>query len=75
MPGLWPCLDQASTHWIVSFMFRPRSALALGKKDVALPQSSPTIITEDEVIKEELKSVFYFSAGISYWLNTKKTKG
>ena len=42
---------------------------------LALPQSSPTIITEDEVIKEELKSVFYFSAGISYWLNTKKTKG
>jgi len=42
---------------------------------LALPQSSPTIITEDEVIKEELKRVFYFSAGISYWLNTKKTKG
>ncbi|PWL37626.1 hypothetical protein DKG77_15110 [Flagellimonas aquimarina] len=39
---------------------------------LALPQSSATITTEDSVITEDLESVFYFSAGISYWFNTKK---
>ena len=39
---------------------------------LALPQSSATITTEDTVITEDLESVFYFSAGVSYWFNTKK---
>mgnify|MGYP001819687115 CR=1 FL=1 len=39
---------------------------------LALPQSSATIITEDEVLTEDLESVFYFSAGISYWFGTEK---
>ena len=41
---------------------------------LALPQSSATITTEDGVITEELKSTFYFSAGISYWFHPKKTQ-
>ncbi|MFX0557882.1 hypothetical protein ACOCEA_13870 [Maribacter sp. CXY002] len=36
---------------------------------LAMPQSSATITTEDAVIEEDLDSVFYFSAGISYWFN------
>jgi hypothetical protein len=39
---------------------------------LALPQSSATITTEDAVLTEELESTFYFSAGISYWFNSKK---
>lgn len=39
---------------------------------LALPQSSATITTEDTIITEDLESTFYFSAGISYWLNPKK---
>ncbi|NAY90773.1 hypothetical protein GTQ34_02480 [Muricauda sp. JGD-17] len=39
---------------------------------LALPQSSATITTEDSVITEDLESVFYFSAGISYWFDTKR---
>ncbi len=41
---------------------------------LALPQSSASITTEDAVITEELKSTFYFSAGISYWFHPKKTQ-
>jgi hypothetical protein len=40
---------------------------------LALPQSSATIVSEDTIIKEELESTFYFSAGISYWFHPKKT--
>lgn len=39
---------------------------------LALPQSSAKITTEEEVITEELKNTFYFSAGISYWFPSKK---
>ncbi|WP_273568548.1 hypothetical protein [Maribacter halichondriae] len=38
----------------------------------AFPQSSATITTDDSVISEDLESVFYISAGIAYWFNTKK---
>ncbi|SEK30504.1 hypothetical protein SAMN04488008_101236 [Maribacter orientalis] len=41
---------------------------------LAIPQNSATITTEDMVITEDLESTFYFSAGISYWFNTKTTK-
>ena len=41
---------------------------------LAIPQTSATITTEDMVITEDLESTFYFSAGISYWFNTKTTK-
>ena len=41
---------------------------------LAFPQSSATITTADTVITEDLENVFYFSAGISYWLYTKKRK-
>ena len=41
---------------------------------LAFPQSSATITTEDTVIKEDLKEVFYWSAGVSYWFNTRKEK-
>ncbi len=41
---------------------------------LALPQSSATITTEEAVIKEDLESTFYFSAGISYWFHPKKTQ-
>lgn len=40
----------------------------------AFPQSSATITTEDAVITEDLKNVFYWSAGISYWFHNKKDK-
>lgn len=40
---------------------------------LAFPQSNATIVTEDAIIKEDLKEVFYFSAGISYWFNTAKS--
>lgn len=40
----------------------------------AFPQSTATITTVDAVIKEDLKNVFYWSAGISYWFYTKKKK-
>ncbi len=40
----------------------------------AFPQSSATLTTVDGVFKEELENVFYWSAGISYWFNTKKRK-
>ncbi len=39
---------------------------------LAFPQSNATITTEDAVIKEDLESVFYWSAGISYWFQVKK---
>ena len=39
---------------------------------LAFPQSSATFTTEVAVFKENLKEVFYWSAGISYWFNTKK---
>ena len=38
---------------------------------LAIPQTNATITTEDMVITEDLESTFYFSAGISYWFNTK----
>ncbi len=41
---------------------------------LAIPQSSATITTEDAILSENLESVFYFSAGISYWFSTKKEK-
>lgn len=34
---------------------------------LALPQNSATIFNEDTLITEDLKPVFYWSAGISYW--------
>ena len=40
----------------------------------AFPQSSATITTENSIIKEDLKDVFYWSVGISYRFNTKKEK-
>jgi len=42
------------------------------KPVVAFPQSSATITTEDTVIAEDLRTVFYWSAGLSYWFVTKK---
>ncbi|MCX2720093.1 hypothetical protein [Lentiprolixibacter aurantiacus] len=39
---------------------------------LALPQSSATITTEEAVFEEDLESTFYFTAGISYWFNSKK---
>ncbi|WP_339833719.1 hypothetical protein [uncultured Flavobacterium sp.] len=39
---------------------------------LAFPQSNATFTTEDAVFKENLKEVFYWSAGISYWFNTSK---
>lgn len=39
---------------------------------VAFPQSSASITTENAVYKEDLESVFYWSAGISYWIKTGK---
>lgn len=41
---------------------------------LAIPQTSATITTEDDVFTEDLESTFYFSAGISYWFYTKKEK-
>ena len=38
----------------------------------AFPQSNATITTNETILKEDLKNIFYWSAGISYWLNTKK---
>lgn len=38
---------------------------------LALPQTSATITTEDDVITEDLESTFYFSVGISYGFHTK----
>jgi len=41
---------------------------------LAFPQSNATIVTEHGIIQEDLKEVFYFSAGVSYWFNTSKMK-
>jgi hypothetical protein len=38
----------------------------------SFPQNSATITTEDAVIKKTLRK-FYWSAGVSYWFNTRKT--
>lgn len=38
----------------------------------AFPQSNATITTNEIILKEDLKNIFYWSGGISYWLNTKK---
>ena len=37
---------------------------------MAFPQSSATIISEDNIVEEDLKPVFYWSAGISYWFKS-----
>ena len=37
----------------------------------AMPQSSATIVTDNDVIEEDLKSTFYFTAGISYFFTIK----
>ena len=37
---------------------------------MAFPQSSATIINEDTIVEEDLKPVFYWSAGISYWFKS-----
>ncbi|MGB5385612.1 hypothetical protein [Eudoraea sp.] len=37
---------------------------------MAFPQSSATIINEDTIIEEDLKPVFYWSVGISYWFKS-----
>ncbi len=37
---------------------------------MAFPQSSATIINEDTILTEDLKPVFYWSAGISYWFKS-----
>ncbi|MFO8146380.1 MAG: hypothetical protein R6U03_03215 [Gillisia sp.] len=39
---------------------------------MAFPQSSASITTESAVYQEDLESVFYWSAGISYWIKTGK---
>ncbi|MCC8358715.1 hypothetical protein [Salinimicrobium sediminilitoris] len=39
---------------------------------VSFPQTSATITTESAVYKEDLESVFYWSAGISYWIQSGK---
>ena len=37
---------------------------------MAFPQSSATVINEDTIVEEDLKPVFYWSAGISYWFKS-----
>lgn len=39
---------------------------------IAFPQTSSTITTTDTIFKEDLNSVFYWTAGISFWLKTSK---
>ncbi|NER16809.1 hypothetical protein [Spongiivirga citrea] len=39
---------------------------------LSFPQSSVTIVTEDAVFEEDLDTVFYWAAGVSYWFKTKK---
>jgi hypothetical protein len=41
---------------------------------LAIPQSQATVTTIDSVIEEDLESIFYWFAGISYWFQTKKEK-
>ena len=41
---------------------------------LAIPQSSATILTDDGIIEEDLKSTFYFSAGVSYFIKTKRNR-
>jgi hypothetical protein len=41
---------------------------------LAFPQSNATFTTEDTVFKEDLKEVFYWSAGVSYMFNTNLSK-
>jgi len=40
----------------------------------AFPQSNATITLENTTIKEDLKNIFYWSAGVSFWFNTKREK-
>lgn len=37
---------------------------------IAFPLSPASVTTEDEAFQEDLENVFYWSAGISYWLKT-----
>lgn len=39
---------------------------------MAFPQTSASITSDSTVYKEDLESVFYWSAGISYWIKTGK---
>ncbi|WP_349351046.1 MULTISPECIES: hypothetical protein [unclassified Flagellimonas] len=39
----------------------------------AIPQTSATLTTEAGTFKENLNSVFYWSVGVGYWFNTKKS--
>jgi len=36
----------------------------------AFPQTSATLTTNDAIFQEDLKNVFYWSVGISYWFNS-----
>lgn len=38
---------------------------------LALPQTRATLTTDTGTYQEDLESVFYWSVGLSYWLNTK----
>lgn len=40
----------------------------------AFPQTNATLTTENTTIKEDLKNIFYWTAGIGYWFNTKRVK-
>ncbi|WP_127140677.1 hypothetical protein [Flagellimonas marinaquae] len=39
----------------------------------ALPQTSATLTTETGTFEEDLNNAFYWSVGVSYWFNTKKS--
>jgi hypothetical protein len=54
------------------FQYYHKSFIFSFTPTLAFPQSSATITTEDTIINEDLESVFYWSAGISYWFSTKK---
>jgi hypothetical protein len=58
-------LSMPITYYFKSFIFSITPQLAF-------PQSDATFTTDDAVFTENLKEVFYWSAGISYWFSSKK---
>lgn len=54
------------------FQFYYRSFIFSFTPVMAFPQAPATITAENVVYREHLDSVFYWSAGISYWIKTKK---
>ncbi|MBQ0732869.1 hypothetical protein J9332_00990 [Aquimarina celericrescens] len=64
--------DILSYELSIPFHFYYKSFIFSFTPEFAFPQSTATIITEEEIFQEDLDNAFYWSLGISYWFYTKK---